>query len=226
MSKAKTICARDLAALAGDRYEGVITDMDGTILDSMGMWEDIDRRFLEKRGKVCDTAYTSALKTMTLPQAARFTVERYGLQEEPEDIIDEWYRMAMASYGDAVILKPGAMELLKTWNRKEIPLMLCSMSPQLIVDTAVRQCGMEGLFRGLVYMETTGTGKDKPDPFLYASHLLGLSPERTLVLEDSVVAMKTAVAAGYPVCAVYDPSAEKDLQEIMETADFYLPDFS
>ncbi len=222
---AKKIRITDLMDMAGKIYDGVLTDMDGTILDSMGMWTEIDRRFLEKRGIVMDEEYTNQLKTMTFPSAADYTIRRYDLKEDPKDIMDEWDAMCIEMYKTEIDLKEGVREALKKWKEMDIPVAIVSLSKEFMVRTAVKMYGIEPLLKGLVYMESTGKGKDVPDSFFYGADLLKVRAERCLVLEDSIKAMKTAKAAGFVVCAVEDASAAMDKEEILQVADFYMESF-
>lgn len=222
---AKEIKISELMHMAGKFYDGILTDMDGTILDSMGMWTEIDRRFLKKRGIVMDDEYTDRLKTMTFPDAADFTISRYGLKESPEDIMHEWDEMCIEMYKTEIDLKRGVREALAEWKEKEIPVAIVSLSKEFMVRTAVKMYGIEPLLTGLVYMESTNKGKDVPDSFFYGADLLGVKPERCLVLEDSLTAMRTAKAAGFIVCAVEDDSAKADREAIYQVADYYMKSF-
>lgn len=222
---AKEIKISELMHMAGKFYDGILTDMDGTILDSMGMWTEIDRRFLEKRGIVMDDEYTDRLKTMTFPDAADFTISRYGLKESPEDIMHEWDEMCIEMYKTEIDLKRGVREALAEWKEKEIPVAIVSLSKEFMVRTAVKMYGIEPLLTDLVYMESTNKGKDVPDSFFYGADLLRVKPERCLVLEDSLTAMRTAKAAGFIVCAVEDDSAKADREAIYQVADYYMKSF-
>lgn len=222
---AKEIKISELMHMAGKFYDGILTDMDGTILDSMGMWTEIDRRFLEKRGIVMDDEYTDRLKTMTFPDAADFTISRYSLKESPEDIMHEWDEMCIEMYKTEIDLKRGVREALAEWKEKEIPVAIVSLSKEFMVRTAVKMYGIEPLLTDLVYMESTNKGKDVPDSFFYGADLLGVKSERCLVLEDSLTAMRTAKAAGFIVCAVEDDSAKADREAIYQVADYYMKSF-
>lgn len=222
---AKEIKISELMHMAGKFYDGILTDMDGTILDSMGMWTEIDRRFLKKRGIVMDDEYTDRLKTMTFPDAADFTISRYGLKESPEDIMHEWDEMCIEMYKTEIDLKRGVREALVEWKKMEIPVAIVSLSKEFMVRTAVKMYGIEPLLTDLVYMESTNKGKDVPDSFFYGADLLGVKPERCLVLEDSLTAMRTAKAAGFIVCAVEDDSAKADREAIYQVADYYMKSF-
>lgn len=222
---AKQITAKELLLLSGQVYHGVLADMDGTLLDSMGMWKQIDQDFLEKRGIPFDESYTTAVKTMTFTQAAVYTKERYDLPESSGEIVDEWNTMAKGMYETTIQMKPGADVLLDQWKERNIPVAICTVSQRVISQAAVKHHKLDRVLSAVVDMESTGKGKDEPDIFLFASNAIGVSPEKCLLLEDSLQAMRTAKKAGYTVCAVYEKTAEKDLPKILEVADYYLDSF-
>lgn len=93
--------------------KGSIFDLDGTILDSMGMWMDIDIRFLREHGIRATEDYSQAVKTMGYRGAAEYTVARYGLSLSPEEVIARWSEMADAAYASEIRLKSGAIDYLR-----------------------------------------------------------------------------------------------------------------
>ena len=90
------------------KKKGAIFDMDGTLLDSMGLWEEIDERFLKKRGIPLTPEYTEAMKRMGYNEGAKYTIQQYHLPETPEAIVEEWKEMAREAYAHQLKLKPGA----------------------------------------------------------------------------------------------------------------------
>ena len=95
-----------------ERMKGAIFDLDGTLLDSMGVWRKIDEDFLGKRGYLVPEDYLKAITSMNFKGAADYTIERFGLNEHPEDIMEEWFAMAIAAYTYHVQLKPYVREYL------------------------------------------------------------------------------------------------------------------
>ena len=93
--------------------KGIIFDLDGTILDSMHIWEEIDKKFLGKRGLEVPEDYLRSIAPLGFERAAVYTIERFGFLETPEQIIAEWYQMATDAYANQVQLKPSAEEYLR-----------------------------------------------------------------------------------------------------------------
>lgn len=90
------------------RIRGAIFDLDGTLIDSMGVWEQVDIDFLARYGIACDASYTRAVGSMHYEEAARYTIERYGLQLTEQQVLDMWMDMAIQAYGNTIELKPHA----------------------------------------------------------------------------------------------------------------------
>ena len=105
------------------QYKGAIFDLDGTLLDSMRVWDDIDIAFLKKRGLEVPPDYQEAITPLGFLEAARYTIRRFGFPETPEELIQEWHQMAVDAYTYEVELKDGAAEYLRYLKEKGIRLV-------------------------------------------------------------------------------------------------------
>ncbi|GAB6393358.1 MAG: beta-phosphoglucomutase [Treponematales bacterium] len=197
-----------------DRYEGAIFDLDGTLLDSMGVWEEIDREWLAAQGGSAEEAadFFAAVRDMTAPQAAAFAARRFGLSLAPEEIVRQWEAMCLEKYRLSVPLKPGAAELLAGLRRRGFPLALATSCFPAACEAALERLGVRGHFAALVYANglrrRDGAPADKSgsEVWLAAAEALGVPPERCVVFEDLHAALKGARAAGMGFVAVHDPS--------------------
>ena len=106
-----------------NQYKGAIFDLDGTLLDSMWVWDDIDVAFLKKRGLEVPPDYQEAITPLGFLEAARYTIRRFGFPETPEELIQEWHQMAVDAYTYEVELKDGAAEYLRYLKEKGIRLV-------------------------------------------------------------------------------------------------------
>ena len=117
------------------QYKGAIFDLDGTLLDSMRVWDDIDVAFLKKRGLEVPPDYQEAITPLGFLEAARYTIRRFGFPETPEELIQEWHQMAVDAYTYEVELKDGAAEYLRYLKEKGIRMAVAtSSSPELYLS--------------------------------------------------------------------------------------------
>ena len=103
-------------------FRGAVFDLDGTLLDSMHIWVDIDYAFLRSRGLPEEMAYFERIKQISIREAADYTIARYSLSDTPEELIAWWMEMARRAYHDAVALKPGAHDYLMLLKEKGVRL--------------------------------------------------------------------------------------------------------
>ncbi len=201
-----------------------IFDLDGTLVDSMGVWERIDRAFLGRRGLPEDADYLAALKNMNYRRAAEYTIGRFGLTETPQDLMAEWDRMAVWEYGHTIPLKPGAKELLEELKQRGIPVALATVSGPALYNAVLKRHGIDRFFDAVTAADTGIRGKESPDVYLRAASLLRTEPERCVVFEDLLMGIQVASGAGFATCAVEDPSSETEREALRLAADYYVKD--
>jgi len=206
-------------------YKAYIFDLDGTLLDSMGLWDQINIDFFTKRGITLPADYVAAISSMTFYETAVYTVKRFALPDSAGSVMLEWNDMAAYAYGHTVRLKPYAKEYLLTLRERGARLAVAtSLFPELC-GPVLRNNGIENLFHAICNTNETEYGKSRPDVFLLAAREIGVTPGGCLVFEDILIAVKSAKSAGMDVCAVYDRKSENDWEEIKEVADYAINDF-
>lgn len=196
-----------------------IFDLDGTLLDSGGVWYQIDVNFMARRGLSLPADYGKAVSAMHLHEAAVYTVERFSLKETPQAVKDEWLAMAADAYAHRVPLKPGAKEFLLEVHRAGTPMAVATALARELAEPALKRHGIYDLFHTLVYAAEVGQGKSSPAVYLRAAENLGVSPENCTVFEDTLVGVCTAKAAGMRVIALADAGNLPDRAAIREAAD-------
>ena len=209
-----------------EKCRGAIFDLDGTLLDSMGVWTQLDIDFLGKRGIPVPEDYLAAVTPMGFSQAAQYTIERFALNETPEALIAEWNAMAIEAYRTSVFLKPGAAEYLQALKGHGVKLAVATASHAELYVPALEHNGVLALFDAFTTLSEVSRGKGFPDIYLKAAQKLGLSPAECVVFEDIYAGILGAKAGGFCTAGVYDASSESEQNAIRQAADFYLKDFT
>lgn len=204
---------------------GAIFDVDGTLLDSMSVWDTIGEDYLRSIGYRPRENLNEVFKDMSLAQAARYYQTEYGVTLSVEEIAAGVNAMLEEFYRHKAPLKPGAGGSVRELYRRGVRLCIATATDRYLVEAALERCGVLSCFERIFTCTEVGQGKDRPDIFEAALRFLGTERSKTLVFEDALYAARTAKADGFPVAAVYD-SHEKRQEELKALADIYLTDFS
>lgn len=205
-----------------DYIKGAIFDMDGTLLDSLGIWADIDNRFLSKRGIEVPSDYTAAISAMEFRETAAYTIARFGLNETPEAVMKEWSDMALNAYATEIKLKPNVKSILTELKSLGVKLAVATSATSAMCLPALQNNGVLHLFEGVFTTHEIGKGKAFPDVYLAAANKLGVPPENCAVFEDSLAAIKTAKQAGFYTIGVSEKHFRSVEQEIKAVADGFV----
>lgn len=203
---------------------GVIFDLDGTLFDSMGVWIEVDKSFLGKRGIVMPNDYHDEIKTRNFPEAAVYTKARFSLPESEEEIMREWLDLIELAYTRDVCLKPHVLEYLTSLRKKGVKLGVATSSKEALYSPVFKRCGIENYFDAIVTTEETRP-KSFADVYLETARRLGLQPNECAVFEDILVGITSAKSAGFYTVAVHDHASLTEQQQMRETADLYIESF-
>ena len=207
------------------KYKACIFDLDGTLLDSMGVWKEVDRIFLGKRGLTFTEEYGKAISSMKLELAADYTISLYKLDENPKDIISEWLELAKKAFAEHIQPKPFGIELLKQLREKNIPAAVATTSQKELYLPALTRLGILDMFDAIVDSDAVNFGKNRPDIFLKAAAALKTDPKECVVFEDTVSGIRSAREAGFITVGFLDLSAPQFHEEIKSAAHFTAFDF-
>ena len=202
-----------------------IFDLDGTLFDSMSVWDDLNNEFCAKRGIANDAEYTAAVRNMSLFESAEYTIKRYNLPDTVAELTHTWNGMTVHAYTHTVEMKPGAKAYLMSLRERGVRLAVATSLPAQLYEPALAAHGIRDWFDAVSDAEQAGAGKTKPDMYLLAAKKLGVTPADCVVFDDILAAVKSAKSIGMTVCGVYDPSSEDDWDGIKNTADFTIRDF-
>lgn len=209
-----------------NKMQAAIFDLDGTLLDSTGVWHQIDYDFMAKRGLRLPEDYKNAVAVMHLQEAAEYTIRRFSLKEQPTAVVAEWLDMAADAYANRVPLKPGAKAYLAKLRKAGVRLAVATALARELAVPALKRHGIYDWFDVLVYAADVGQGKSSPAVFLRAAEQLEVAPVSCTVFEDTLAGVRSAKAAGMRAVAVADPGAAADQEAIAITADLYLETFA
>lgn len=200
-------------------------DLDGTLIDSNGIWEDIDLEFLGRHGLVPTEEYGHTVGHSIFPIAAQFTRDYYHMDMTAREIMDEWLESARAAYAH-VPLKAGALEFLDQCRDQGHAMALVTACVPELCRIALARHGLETYFRDLVFVEEMGLEKRNPEAFSRAAAHLDVSPGDCVMYEDAPANCVAAKAAGMAVVGVYDHFYQKYEPEMRETCDDYIMSFT
>ena len=205
--------------------KAVIFDMDGTLIDSTGIWHEIDKEFFAKRGMELPKDYAQHIVHLGLTQAAVYTKETYHLNESVEDIMKEWHDMSIDMYKYHVPLKEGALELLKLFKKKGIKMAIATANDEPLYRPCIDRLGIGEYFDEIADVNTAKEGKQSAKIYLDLAKKLASEPRNTLVLEDMPTCVKTAFKSGFLTVAVYDDASKAYDQEKKDNSHLFINNF-
>lgn len=204
------------------RIKGAIFDLDGTLLDSMFIWDTIGEDYLKSQGILPKENLNETFKSMSLLQAAEYYQSEYGLSLTTEEIMDGVNDMIEHFYADVVLTKPGVAEFLEKLKKCGTKMCVATATDKHLVKAALERNGILNYFSEIFTCTEVGAGKDNPLIFNRALAHLGTNIADTLVFEDALYAIKTAKGAGFTVCGVEDTSEKSNQAIIKNMVDIYI----
>ena len=199
--------------------------MDGTLIDSNGIWRDVDTAFLAKRGLPYTREYYEGVAHTVFPKAAIFTKEYCHLSESTDEIMAEWMEMAGDLYTTSVPVKPGVVAYLEKCKADGERMAVLTSSVPAHCHAALEHLGLKPYFEHIYFAQELGMDKSDPAIFAKATELLGVTPQECIFFDDSVKSCRSAKASGMTVIGVYDPFFEGTKDEMPLVCDRFIRDF-
>lgn len=163
---------------------------------------------------------------MSLDESSEYLKKAYHLSDSVKKITDDTVKILSDFYRYEATPKNGAVEFIKQMQSRNIPMAIATSGDRRILDTALERLGISGCFTAVLTCSDLKTNKRVSTIYLRAAELLGTKPEETAVFEDVLHAIEAAKSAGFVIYAVEDDSSIRNREEIKETADYYLQDFT
>lgn len=205
--------------------KAVIFDLDGSLVDSMWIWKDIDIEYLGRFGISLPHNLQSEIEGKSFSETAEFFKERFQIPDSIEQMKQDWNEMAWQKYINDVPLKPGADIFLQYCISQGIKLGIATSNSRELVEAVAEARGFGKDFDCIMTGCDVKKGKPAPDIYLAVADKLGISPEECLVFEDITAGIMAGKNAGMRVCAVEDDYSMHQTAEKKELADYYIKDY-
>lgn len=206
------------------KIKGAIFDFDGTLFDSMVIWETAGDKYLKSLGIEPEVGLHEKIRDFSMIQSAIYVKENYNLDFTCEEIVAGFNKSVEEFYLTTALPKKGVIEFLEKIKSHGITMCVATVTEKRLIEAALERCEIRHFFKDVITCGEVGHGKDKPFIYRKAMDIMGLSHESTIVFEDALYAIRTAKGDGFTTAGVYDES-EKSQDEFRNFADFFIKDY-
>lgn len=203
----------------------IIFDLDGTLIDSMPVWRNTGKRYLESHNIPIPPNLLSVMKKQTLPQTAEFFRQELGATQSVREICDEVISYVADQYANSIPLKPFVKEYLEMEKSKGTKMCILTASEADYIHLALNRLGITPYFEFVATCTEVGASKDSPKVFQLMMERLGGTLEDTIVFEDAFYAIQSAKGGGFTVYAIADTMSISEKEAIARTADRYIQSY-
>lgn len=207
------------------QYRAVIFDLDGTLVNSMWIWKDIDIDYLQKHGYQLPSDLQKQIEGMSTTETAQYFKTRFAIKDSIADIKAEWIDMAKDYYAKRIDLTPGAKTFIETLKQNNIKMGIGTSNFRELAELVIKRHRLTGYFDSLRTSCEFKRGKPHPDVFLGVAADLNIDPKYCLVFEDTHAGIIAAKRAGMDAIAIKDALSSPYLNEIKRDAMAVIDDF-
>lgn len=201
-------------------------DLDGTLIDSTGVWRQVDYQFLSNHNLEMTDEYMTNITRSTFPVAAQYTREYYHLNLTPEEIIAEWTSLVKDAYEHHIPLKPGVREYLEFASSSGEPMAIVTSCAPELGQAVLNRHGITPLFQHLIFAQDLGIEKRDPRFFLHVMEYLNVSPSECTLYEDAPENSAIAKNMGMAVIGILDPLYINEETQMHQICDRCIRDFT
>ena len=207
--------------------KAVIFDLDGSLVDSMWVWESIDHMFIGEYELTVPKDFYKKMEGKGFTETAQYFLESFPeLDFTVDEIKEEWTRLAIDKYKKEVPLKEGAYEFLRSLHEKNIPVGIATSNSRELVETVVEARNISQFIKVICTSCEVKAGKPSPDVYLKAASQLEVDPKNCFVFEDVPMGILAGKNAGMTVCAVEDEFSKDQREKKRELADYYIQNYN
>lgn len=203
-----------------------IFDLDGTLFDSMWVWERLAYDFLINKGIHAPSDIREDLKEYSLRESCHVLKERYNLSETLDEINNQMEEMLKKYYFEEIQLKNGGKELLEKMDKEGIRIVAATATADWLSKAASKRLGIYDYFE--IFQTCKGVGIEKFDPKFYEVIIKQLNVERNDIwlFEDALHSIKAGKECGLRIAAIREKTAKSDWSEIKENSDIVFDNFN
>lgn len=205
--------------------KAAIFDLDGTLINSMSLWDQIDVDYLTSKNIPVPSNLNDEISHLSFNQVAVYFKERFKLEDSLDDIKNTWNTMAYNHYSSDITLKDGVIEFLNFLKKSNIKIGLATSNSTELLEASLKFNKIYDYFDAITITDEVSIGKHEPDVYLLAAKKLNVKPVECIVFEDILPAIKGAKKAGMKVIAVEDECSVLDKDEIIKNSDGFINDF-
>lgn len=205
--------------------EAVIFDLDGTLVDSMWVWDSLDKEYLARFGLSKPENLHCEIEGMSFVETAFYFKEHFPIPDSIEKIMEDWHEMAFHKYQYEVPLKNGVFDFLCGCKEHGILLGIATSNSRRLVESIAAAHKINSFFDCIMTASEVEKGKPAPDIYLAVADKLKTKPSKCLVFEDIIAGIQAGKSAGMKVCAVEDKHSEQNREEKKALADYYIEDY-
>ena len=193
--------------------------------DSSWVWEKVDEKFLGDRGFQVPDDYVDEISPLGAERAAVYTIERFGLNEDKDDIVREWIEMAKKEYATEVVCRPYAKEFLEELHKLNIKMAVATSSDRELFMKTLEREGILKYFQKIVTVDEVERGKGYPDIYEEAARRIKVNPHKCLVFEDILAGVTGASLGEFNVVAVFDEKSKHNWEKIKSISKYSINDY-
>lgn len=204
--------------------KGAIFDVDGTLLDSMWMWNSLHKNYFENKGIILSEENIKKIYSMSIHDGINYLIDALDLDITKEQMYEEMTDYMLEIYLTKVTLKKGVYEFLDFLSEKGVKMCILTASERKMIEKVFVKFSLIKYFDHILYCSELGMHKSSPEVFIKTAEILGTKQEETMMFEDAEYSAKNVIKTRIKLCGVFDES-NKNQEYLKEISDIYLESF-